>query len=127
MTIKLLLIVGFLVVLTWAFRNRRRAGLRAGSRLAAVALTAIAVASILDPNLPQAAANHVGVTRGTDLLLYGMIMIYIMTSVSGYFRFRDLERRLVEIVRDGAIRDAIVSQGMPGANRPALAPHDPAL
>jgi hypothetical protein len=115
--IKFVLIAGFLVLLTWAFRNRRRVGLRAGTRIGAVLLTAVAITSILDPGLAQSLANHLGVTRGTDLLLYVLIMTYILTSAGGYFRSRDLERRLAEVVRAEAIRDAIISQGIPGADR----------
>jgi len=114
--IKVLLILSFLGVLVWAFRNRARVGLRAGTRLAAVVLAGVAIASIINPNIAQRTADFVGVTRGTDLILYLLIVVFIMTGVGTYFRFREQERRLVDIVRANAIRDAILSQGMPGGD-----------
>ena len=76
--------------------------------------TALAVASILQPNITQVIADFVGVTRGTDLVFYGVSVAFVITSIGTYFRFREQDRRMVEIVRAGAIRDAILSQGMPG-------------
>lgn len=115
--IKAILILSFLSVLVWAFRNRSRVGLRAGMRLLAVALTAAAVVSIVDPEITQHAADFVGVTRGTDLVLYLLTVVYVLTTVGTYFRFREQERRLVEVVRANALRDAIMTQGLPGADR----------
>ena len=112
--IKVALIAAFLGLLVWAFRNRARVGLRAGARIAVIALTALAVASILQPNITQVIADFVGVTRGTDLVFYGVSVAFVISSIGTYFRFREQDRRMVEIVRAGAIRDAILSQGMPG-------------
>ncbi|HEY2043321.1 MAG TPA: DUF2304 domain-containing protein [Jatrophihabitans sp.] len=113
--IKVVLVLSFLGLIIWAFRNRNRVGLRAGARVLAVALTTVAIISVLQPNITQSAANFLGVTRGTDLVLYAFIVVFVVTSVGIYFRFRELERRLVDIVRAEAIRDAILSQGMPGS------------
>jgi hypothetical protein len=115
--IKILLILSFVALFVWAFRNRSRVGLRAGTRLFAVILTAVAIVSILVPNLLQHLADLVGVTRGTDLLLYVLVVVFVSTTVGSYFRFRDLERRLADLVRADAIRDATLTQGVPGDDR----------
>jgi small membrane protein len=115
--IKILLILSFVALFVWAFRNRSRVGLRAGARLFAVVLTAAAIVSILLPNLLQRLADLVGVTRGTDLLLYGLVVVFVSTTVGSYFRFRDLERRLAELVRADAIRDATLTHGVPGQSK----------
>jgi hypothetical protein len=112
--IKILLIVSFLSLLAWGFRHRAHVGLRAGLRLAAIALTGAAIASVINPDLTTSAANLVGVARGTDLVLYLFIVIFIATSIGTYFRFREQDRRLVEVVRASAIREAVLSQGLPG-------------
>ncbi|MCW2491848.1 MAG: hypothetical protein JWN47_1212 [Frankiales bacterium] len=113
--IKVVLVLSFLGLVVWAFRNRGRVGLRAGTRLLALILTAAAITSVLQPDIAQRAANVLGVTRGTDLVLYGLTVVFVLTSVGTYFRFREQDRRLVEIVRSGAIRDSILSEGMPGS------------
>jgi hypothetical protein len=115
--IKVLLVFSFVALLAWGFRHRAHVGLRAGMRLAAIALTGAAVASVVNPNLLQDAADAVGVTRGTDLVLYVFIVIFIATAIGTYFRFREQARRLEEVVRVSAIREAVLSQGLPSGAR----------
>jgi hypothetical protein len=115
--IKIVLIVSFVGLAIWAFRNRSHVGLRAGARILALILTTAAVLSVLQPRLTQHAANVLGVTRGTDLILYVLTVVFALTSLGTYFRFRDQEQRIVELARAEAIRDAILSQGLPGADR----------
>ncbi len=112
--IKLLLILSFAALFIWAFRNRANVGLRAGVRVFAVVLTMIAIVSILVPNVLQSLADIVGVTRGTDLVLYALVVVFAATTVGTYFRFRELERRLAAVVRADAIRDATLTDGIPG-------------
>ena len=119
--IKIILLTAFAAILVWAFRNRRRVGLRAGGRVAAVAVAALAVVSVLFPEWTLWLAHRVGVTRGTDLVLYLFIVVVVVTSVGTYFRFAELDRRLVEIVRANAIREAVLNLGLPGDD-PAAAP-----
>ena len=111
--IKLILVGVVLLVILWAFRNRRRVGLRAGARLLTLLLAVFAIASIVDTKIPQAVADAVGVTRGTDLILYALVIVFVVTTAGLYFRSRELERRLVEMVRVSAIRDAVLSSGPP--------------
>ena len=120
--IKLLLILSFATLFIWAFRNRANVGLRAGVRVFAVVLMVIAVISILVPDVLQSLADVVGVTRGTDLVLYALVVVFAGTTVGTYFRFRDLERRLAAIVRADAIRDAALTNGIPGFERTGVNP-----
>lgn len=114
--IKIILVLSFLGLLGWGFRNRARVGLRAGMRVIALVLTGLAIVSVIQPSITTKIANKVGVARGTDLVLYIFIVIFAATSIGTYFRFRAQERRLVDIVRAMAIRDAIMTEGLPGAD-----------
>jgi small membrane protein len=115
--IKVILVVSFLGAMVWAFRNRGRVGIRAGARIIIVLITLVAIASIIAPNIPQRVADFVGVTRGTDLVLYLLVIVFVLTSVGTYFRFRDLERRFVDLVRASAIQNAVAVQGSPASIR----------
>jgi hypothetical protein len=115
--IKLVLVSSFLLLLVWAFRNRRKVGLQAGGRLAAVGVVLLAVASVLHPDLTQWLAERLGVTRGTDLVLYLFIVVATVTAVFNRLRARDLEQRLTEVVRVMALRDGALMNGLPGADR----------
>ena len=114
--IKVVLVLSFLGLLLWAFRNRNRVGLRASARLGLVLLIALAIASVIRPEMTLAAAHFLGVTRGTDLVVYALAVGFFMTSLGTYFKFREQERRLVEVVRAQAIRDSILKQGPPGSD-----------
>jgi hypothetical protein len=123
--IKPVLIVCFLGLLAWAFRNRNRVGLRAGIKVGAVLLTAFAVTAIVDPALTQSLAHSLGVADGADLLLYALVVTFACTTMAAYFRYRNLENRLAQVVRAQAITDAIVRDGPPGATvETEVAPDD---
>jgi hypothetical protein len=67
---------------------------------------AAGVVSVVFPQVLQELADWSGVTRGTDLLLYAMVVviIYLVGSVS--VRFREQEARLVRLAREVALTDA---------------------
>lgn len=111
--IKVILVASFLIVGLWAFRNRRRVGMRAGLRLGVIGLFGLAIAAVLDPNLTAALASVVGVTRGTDLVLYCFIVAFVATSIGSYLRFREQERTIATLVRTAAINEAIARGGTP--------------
>jgi hypothetical protein len=77
---------------------------------------------VLAPDFTTRLAHSVGIGRGTDLLLYALVMTFVFTTAGLYFRCRDIERRLVEVSRAVALRDALAAGGPP-ANRPP--PADP--
>jgi hypothetical protein len=117
--IKALLISAILAVLVWAFRHRGRVAMRAGIKLTAVALAGVGVAAVVDPGLTQDLANLVGVTRGTDLMLYVLVVVFAFTQAGTYFRFKELELRFARAVRSQAIAEAVDRDGPPGAPRTA--------
>ena len=88
------------------FRHRGRVELRAGARVLAFVLFASAVVSIIDPDVPQWAAETVGVARGTDLLLYLLVVVYVLTTLGLYFRVREGDQRLRRLARDMALERA---------------------
>ena len=116
--IKGLLIAAILGVLVWAFRHRGGVAMRAGIKLAAIALALVALAAVADPWLTQDLANLLGVTRGTDLMLYVLVVVFAFTQAGTYLRFKDLEMRFSRAVRAQAIAEAVERDGPPGAAHP---------
>jgi small membrane protein len=97
---------------------RARGSLRGQARRKILAgLTVLAgVVAVLFPGLLQAAADAVGVVRGTDLMLYGLalVIIYLVGSTSA--RFREHESRLVVLARRLALSEAEMRfRSTPGA------------
>lgn len=72
----------------------------------------VGVLAVIFPSAAQWAANLVGVTRGTDLLLYflALVLIYLVGSTS--VRFREQEARLVRLSRSVALAEAEARMGL---------------
>lgn len=106
MIIQILLVPA--LVLAVVLSLRARASLRGQARRKIVAaLTVLAGAlAVLFPSMLQALADAVGVTRGTDLMLYvlALVIIYLVGSTSA--RFREQEARIVLLARQVALSEA---------------------
>jgi hypothetical protein len=111
--IQIFLIAAALGVLVLLLRSRASARTRAWKKIIVVALTALAVASILRPELTQKAANIVGVGRGTDLLLYLLTAVFLYVALGFYLRFRDVERQLTVLARRIALDEAEANGSRP--------------
>lgn len=106
LAIQVLLIAVVLVVGIVLVRSTAGARHQAVRRLLLGALVALAVASILVPTAVTAAANLVGVGRGADLLLYGLVIAFLGFVVSSYRRARHLEETVTELARRLALDEA---------------------
>jgi hypothetical protein len=96
--IQVLLIVVVVVVAARLFRSRgaRSQALR---RLGLLLFAAAAVVSILFPDLWNALATVAGVGRGTDMVLYALVVAFLSFTVTTYLRFRELETRYTKLAR----------------------------
>ncbi|WP_432565686.1 DUF2304 domain-containing protein [Kineococcus sp. SYSU DK003] len=95
------LAVGFVLVRSTA--GERHQAIR---RLLLGLLALLAVASILAPGAVTVVARTLGVGRGTDLLLYGLVIAFLGALVSAYRRQRSLESRLTELTRRLALDES---------------------
>jgi hypothetical protein len=102
-TIQLLLILAVGIVAL--FLLRASAGVRhlAIRRVLLLGFAALAIASILVPTWVTSVAHLVGVGRGTDLLLYGLIVTFLGYTATSYRRSRQIERRFTELTRQIAL------------------------
>lgn len=101
---------------------RRWHGVRmqAGKRIGLVAFAVLNIYAVLRPNDVTWVANRLGVGRGADLVLYVLVITFMLGMLNFYLRFKTMDRRLTELARTIAIREAeIVNR-----ERGLLAPHD---
>lgn len=103
-SIKAILIVAFVVLLVWVFRHRARVEMRVAARIMTLVLVGFAIASIANPDITQRVAEAVGVTRGTDLVLYVLVVVFAFTTLAMYFRLKRYDERVRQISRDIALR-----------------------
>jgi hypothetical protein len=115
LAIQILLIVGTLAI-SWRLLMSYGQKALALRRLGLIALAAFAIWSILDPFIWSRLAQAVGVGRGTDLILYGLVVAFFGYMVTTYKRFRDLETRYTRLARRLALDET-----PPPTSHPALA------
>jgi hypothetical protein len=106
MIIKWLLVPGVIFAVVMALRSRTSLRGQARRKLLAVLTVVAGVVAIMFPGLLQALADAVGVTRGTDLLLYTLALVFIYLVGSTSVRFREQEARLVLLTRQVALSQA---------------------
>lgn len=108
MLIKLLLILGVLSLVALSVRSRGGVRLQASKRIGLILFAALNVIAVLRPEDVSAVARLVGVGRGTDLVLYVLVIAFFLGMLSFYLRFKVVDRRLTELARTIAIREAEV-------------------
>ncbi|RKQ36698.1 DUF2304 domain-containing protein [Kocuria tytonis] len=75
-------------------------------RLAAVAFFLFAAVSILVPDLVTQVARALGIGRGTDLVLYALVVLFMVTQYTSAQRRRDEEVNVTRLARHIAIAEA---------------------
>ncbi|WP_297565738.1 DUF2304 domain-containing protein [uncultured Arcanobacterium sp.] len=99
MIIKIILITSVLIAAFFLVRstgNTKNVALR---RLLLLIFVILAIFSILFPRITTLVANAIGIGRGTDLLLYLLIIAFLSYSVVMFRRLNILENRIVKLSR----------------------------
>ena len=104
--IQILLLIAALALAFYFFTNRRKANAKAWVKVGFVGLMVAAVWAILRPNDVTVLANWLGVDRGTDLMLYVLIVAFFFTTISTWTRFREQELRYARLARAVALQHA---------------------
>lgn len=116
--IKVILIVAFAAFAIFLMLPGRGARHLAMRRLAMVLVLALTILAVIFPNALNGVAHAVGVGRGADLLLYGLIVVFVGNALVQQRRTRHVEREMTLIAR----RVAIAEAQRPSAAAPAAAP-----
>jgi small membrane protein len=103
--IQVVLIVAVVAVVARLFRSRGQRA-QAIRRIGLLLFAAFAVVSILFPKVWNRIAHLVGVGRGTDMVLYALVVAFLSFTVTTYVRFRDLETRYTKLARRLALDEA---------------------
>jgi small membrane protein len=106
MIIKVLLILAVLGVLAYSVRGRGGVRMQAGKRLGLLLFAGVNVVAVLRPEEVSSVAQQLGVGRGTDLVLYLLVIAFLFGMLSYYLRFKVVDRRFTELARLLAIREA---------------------
>jgi small membrane protein len=101
-----LLITSIVALLVYLLRSRRSAQSKAWVKVGYVVFVLAGIYAVLRPNDTTVVAHWLGVDRGTDLMLYALIIAFSFTTLSTYLRFKDLELRYARLARAIALEGA---------------------
>jgi len=110
-----LFLIGFVILTAARLLRSRGARPQAVRRLGLMLFAAFAVWSILFPSVWNQIARLVGVGRGTDMVLYALVVAFLSFTLTTYLRFRDLETRYTTLARRLALDEADPPQLMKSA------------
>ena len=106
MLIQFVLVLAVLIILYVFVRRSGAVYVQAGKRVALVLFAIANIYAVMRPDDLSAVAHVLGVGRGTDLVLYALVVAFMAGMFSTYQRFRVVDRRYTELARTVAIREA---------------------
>ena len=106
MIIKILLIAAAISAGFLFLRRPALGGHLAVRRVVGLLVLLGGIFAVLFPLAVTDVANAVGVGRGTDLVLYVLVMVFLFTSMSLYQRVSALDLQITEITRQLALLTA---------------------
>ena len=109
--IQAILLAAVAALAVYFFVNRRKANAKAWVKIGFVAMMLAAVWAIARPDDVTVVANWLGVDRGTDLMLYVLIIAFFFTTISTWTRFREQELRYARLARAVALQNAEPPEG----------------
>lgn len=108
MLIQIILVLAVVAVLFLFVRSSGAVYVQASKRIALVLFAIANIYAVMRPDDLTAVAHVLGVGRGTDLVLYALVVAFMAGMFSFYQRFRVVDRRYTELARTVAIREAEV-------------------
>ena len=113
--IQALLLLAIVALAWFFFANRRKANAKAWVKLGFVLMILATVWAIVRPDDVTVLANWLGVDRGTDLMLYLLVIAFFFTTISTWTRFREQELRYARLARAVALQNAEAPDTAPGS------------
>lgn len=104
--IQVVLIVALLALMVALFNQRPGARPLAIRRITYGVLLLAAIAAVMFPGWLTWLAQLVGVGRGTDLLLYGLVLVFISHSMASKTKHATEDQRFTLLARSMAITNA---------------------
>lgn len=120
MLIQILLLLAVLGLLFVFVRSSGAVYVQASKRIALVLFAIANIYAVMRPDDLTTIARILGVGRGTDLVLYALVVAFMAGMFSFYQRFRVVDRRYTELARTVAIREAELVNRERGVGAPPV-------
>lgn len=112
MWIQIILIAAMFGITLYLIRSTPSARHLALRRLLLFIALILAIVIILAPGWLTAIAHALGIGRGTDLLLYGVIVVFLLYAVTEYKRSLQAARAMTALARKLALTEARLDDAM---------------
>ncbi|MER5670658.1 MULTISPECIES: DUF2304 domain-containing protein [Pseudonocardia] len=106
MILQILLLAAAVGALVYFVRSGQSVGVRASKRIAFGAFIVLNIYAVLRPDDLTYLARAVGIGRGTDLLVYLLVVSFVFGMLNTYLRDREISQHLTNLARQIAVRDA---------------------
>jgi len=106
MIIQIILITAVILIGLNFLRSRHATKTKAYKKLLLILLIPCAIVVIIFPDISTTIANFVGVSRGADLLLYGLLVVIVFQFFNNYVKDKEDMRQRAIMVRKIAILEA---------------------
>lgn len=103
MIIKVFLIAAVFAAALFLMRGGTSGRHLAVRRLVSAGFALLWMVGVLFPDLVTRVANQVGVGRGTDLVLYVLVVAFLFTTVAQRQQLREMEERIATLTRELAL------------------------
>ncbi len=104
--LQIVLVLAALGALFYFVRSGQNVGVRASKRLAFAGFVLLNIYAVLRPNDVTWVARQLGIGRGTDLVVYLLVVAFVFGMLNSYLRDREISQHLTNLARQLAIRDA---------------------
>lgn len=115
--VQIVLVLAVIIVSLALMRGGSNARHLAIRRIMLVLFAGLAALSIFFPGVLTHVARFFGIGRGTDLVLYGLIVSFLVFMATTYQRFRHMETTLTKLARRVALDEVNHSQSPTVASR----------
>ncbi|MPZ65617.1 MAG: DUF2304 family protein [Pseudonocardiaceae bacterium] len=106
MVVQIFLILAAVGALVYFVRRQHNIRIRASKRIAFFLFVAVNIYAVLLPEHVTWVAQQLGVGRGTDLVLYLLVVAFLFGMLNSYLRQREISEHLTNLARTVAIREA---------------------
>jgi hypothetical protein len=106
MIVQVILVLAALGALVYFVRWAHDVHIRASKRIAFFAFIVVNIYAVLRPDDTTWVAQQIGVGRGTDLVLYLLVIAFVFGMLNTYLRQREISNHLTDLARTVALRDA---------------------
>ena len=123
LAIRALLLLALALTAWWLLRPVSSASSLAMRRIGIGAVVAAAIVAILVPSLANTTARAIGVERGVNLIVYGLVIALIAQMVTGYRREARTEQRMAALARSLALAHVLPPDDPGDANTETSSSH----